>query len=141
MSNLKPDRQKYKDFDEQLAERSSTENVESVLKLFLAMLFVIPLLIVFMWVLLGGILGSGRSVLGVLFFLMLAVFTAYQAFKGLVRREMSLPFRKGFSRHNTGGGRTRVTGQEAVALGAVNALLSVIFLVIVIQILAASLHR
>lgn len=48
---LRPDRQQYKKFENQLSRKSSKRNIESGLMVFLAMLFVIPLIIALMFAL------------------------------------------------------------------------------------------
>jgi hypothetical protein len=48
---LRPNRQKYKEFENQLAKRSSKKNLESGLLIFLAMLFAIPAVIALMFAL------------------------------------------------------------------------------------------
>jgi flagellar biogenesis protein FliO len=57
MGKYGPDRSDYKDFEAQLADESSSDNVRSGLKIFLALLFVIPVVVVILFVLMRFLAG------------------------------------------------------------------------------------
>lgn len=127
----RPDRQSYREFQGQLTERPSKDNVQSGLSLFLALLFLVPLIS------LAVLLALHRpQLLGPFVLLLAAGASFYQAYRGVIRREVRvLPPGRSTNRGGDPFGKVaeKVTGRAAVIVGLLFGGVGVVCLVLAVR--------
>jgi hypothetical protein len=127
----RPDQQSYREFQEQLTGRPSKDNVLSGLSLFLALLFLVPLIGLAVLLALNW-----PQFLSPFVLLLAAVASLYQAYRGVIRREVRvLPPGRSTRRGGDPFGKVaeRATGRAAVIVDLLFGGIGIVCLVLAVQ--------